>query len=43
MVKVIGVQFQKNGKLYHFDANGLMLSLEIMLLLIQAADLIWAR
>ncbi len=22
MVKVIGVQFQKNGKLYHFDANG---------------------
>ena len=22
MVKVIGIQFQKNGKLYYFDANG---------------------
>ena len=23
MVTIIGVQFQKNGKLYYFDANGL--------------------
>ena len=22
MGKIIGVQFQKNGKLYYFDANG---------------------